>query len=106
MTIQSLGVGSGLDLDSLVQQLLAAERQPKDERLNEKEERIEAEISGLGKVKSQLSEFQDIVDELKSDTEINGREPTITNPTEDDDVLSADASNSALSGSYLSLIHI
>ena len=100
MTIQSLGVGSGLDLDSLVQQLLAAERQPKDERLNEKEERIEAEISGLGKVKSQLSEFQDIVDELKSDTEINGREPTITNPTEDDDVLSADASNSALSGSY------
>jgi flagellar hook-associated protein 2 len=70
MTIQSLGVGSGLDLDSLVEQLLAAERQPKDERLNEKEERIEAEISGLGKVKSQLSEFQDIVDELKSDTEI------------------------------------
>lgn len=100
MTIQSLGVGSGLDLDALVQQLISAERQPKEERLNEKEERVEAEISGLGKVKSKLSDFQDIVDELKSDREINGREPTIDNPTEDDDVFSAEASNSALRGSY------
>jgi len=40
MTIQSLGVGSGLALDDLVQQLLTAERQPKEERLNAKEERI------------------------------------------------------------------
>ena len=30
MTIQSLGVGSGLALDDLVQQLLDAERLPKE----------------------------------------------------------------------------
>ena len=100
MTIQSLGVGSGLALDDLVQQLLTAERQPKEERLNAKEERIEAEISGLGQIKSKLSDFKDAVDELRSDNGINGREPTITNPSEDDDVLSAEASNSALRGSY------
>lgn len=100
MTIQSLGVGSGLALDDLVQQLLSAERQPKEERLNAKEERIEAEISGLGQVKSKLSSFKDSVDELRSDNNINGREPTITNPSEDNDVLSAEASNSALRGSY------
>lgn len=100
MTIQSLGVGSGLALDDLVQQLLTAERQPKEERLNAKEERIEAEISGLGQIKSKLSAFEDAVDELRSDDGINGREPTITNPSEDDDVLSAEASNSALRGSY------
>lgn len=100
MTIQSLGVGSGLALDDLVQQLLEAERAPKDARLNEKEERIEAEISGLGQIKSKLSAFEDAVDELRSDDGINGREPTITNPSEDDDVLSAEASNSALRGSY------
>jgi len=100
MTIQSLGVGSGLALDDLVQQLLEAERAPKDARLNEKEERIEAEISGLGQIKSKLSAFEDSVDELRSDADINGREPTITNPSEDDDVLSAEASNSALRGSY------
>lgn len=100
MTIQSLGVGSGLALDDLVQQLLSAERQPKEARLNAKEERIEAEISGLGQIKSRLSDFKDTVDELRSDTGINGREPTITNPSEDDDVLSAEASNSALRGDY------
>ena len=100
MTIQSLGVGSGLALDSLVEQLITAERQPKEDRLNAKEENIESEISGLGKVKSKLSEFQDIVDELKSDREINGREPKVTNPTEDSDILSAESANSALRGSY------
>jgi flagellar hook-associated protein 2 len=93
-------VGSGLALDDLVQQLLTAERQPKEERLNAKEERIEAEISGLGQIKSKLSDFKDAVDELRSDNGINGREPTITNPSEDNDVLSAEASNSALRGSY------
>ena len=100
MTIQSLGVGSGLALDDLVQQLLNAERQPKEARLNAKEERNEAEISGLGQIKSKLSDFKDAVDELRSDNGINGREPTITNPSEDNDVLSADASNSALRGTY------
>ena len=45
MTIQSLGVGSGLALDDLVTQLLSAEREPKEKRLNDKEEKIEAEIS-------------------------------------------------------------
>jgi flagellar hook-associated protein 2 len=100
MTIQSLGVGSGLALDDLVQQLLNAERQPKEARLNAKEERNEAEISGLGQIKSKLSDFKDAVDELRSDNGINGREPTITNPSEDNDVLSAEASNSALRGSY------
>ncbi|AXT37690.1 flagellar hook protein [Alteromonas sp. BL110] len=100
MTIQSLGVGSGLALDDLVQQLLDAERLPKEERLNAKEEQIEAEISGLGQIKSKLSDFKDAVDDLRSDTDINGREPTIVNPSEDDDILSADASSSALRGNY------
>ena len=100
MTIQSLGVGSGLALDDLVQQLLDADRLPKEESLNTKEEKIEAEISGLGQIKSKLSDFKDAVDDLRSDTDINGREPTIVNPSEDDDVLSADASSSALRGSY------
>ncbi len=100
MTIQSLGVGSGLALDDLVQQLLDAERLPKEERLNAKEEQIEAEISGLGQIKSKLSDFKDAVDDLRSDTDINGRETTVVNPSEDDDVLSADASSSALRGNY------
>ncbi|NDW20641.1 flagellar filament capping protein FliD [Alteromonas hispanica] len=100
MTIQSLGVGSGLALDDLVQQLLEAERKPKQDRLNIKEERIEAEISGIGQIKSKFSAFEESLDELRSDNNLNGREPTVTNPSEDNDILSADASNSALKGIY------
>ncbi|MDY6975945.1 MAG: flagellar filament capping protein FliD [Pseudomonadota bacterium] len=100
MTIRSLGVGSGLALDDLVQQLISAERKPKEDRLNAREEAVEAEISALGSIKSKLSEFKDAVDDLRTDSDINGREPTITNPSEDDDVLSADATSSALRGEY------
>ena len=55
MTIRSLGVGSGLALDDLVQQLINAERKPKEDRLNAREEAVEAEISALGSIKSKLS---------------------------------------------------
>jgi flagellar hook-associated protein 2 len=100
MTIQSLGVGSGLALDDLVTQLLEAERKPKQDRLDAREETIEAEISGLGQLKSKLSDFQDAVDDLRSDTGINGREPTVNNPDEDTEIITAEASNSALKGDY------
>lgn len=100
MSIQSLGVGSGLALDDLVSQLLEAERRPKEEALTAKEEQNEAEISGLGQIKSKLSDFKDSVDELRSDADINGREPIISTPSEDEDTLTAEASNSALRGSY------
>ncbi|MAJ70892.1 MAG: flagellar hook protein [Alteromonadaceae bacterium TMED7] len=100
MTIQSLGVGSGLALDDLVTQLLSAEREPKEKRLNDKEERIEAEISALGQIKSKLSDFKDTVDEMRRDSDINGREPSITHPSEDKEIFTAEAANSALRGTY------
>lgn len=100
MTIQSLGVGSGLDLEGLVTQLIAAERGSKESRLDAKDESLDAEISGLGQLKSKLSDFQDAVDELRSDFKLQGREPTIDNPEESVEPFSAEASNSAVEGSY------
>ncbi|QJR81821.1 flagellar filament capping protein FliD [Alteromonas pelagimontana] len=100
MSIQSLGVGSGLALDDLVKQLLEAERKPKEDRLTQREEKLESEISGLGQIKSKLSEFKDVVKELKSDKDINGRKPTITHPSEDIEIFTAEASSSAVEGNY------
>ena len=100
MSISPLGVGSGLALDDLVRQLISSERQPKELRLDAREKAVDAEISALGSIKSKISEFQDAVDKLRDGSNLNSREPTITNPSEDDDVISADASNSALRGSY------
>ncbi|RPH20860.1 MAG: flagellar hook protein [Alteromonadaceae bacterium TMED7] len=100
MSISSLGVGSGLALDDLVRQLISAERQPKEARLNAREKAVDAEISALGTIKSKVSDFQDAVDTLRNGSNLNSRETTVINPSEDDDVLTADASNSALRGSY------
>ncbi len=57
--ISSLGVGSGLDLGSLVQQLVAAERAPAEGRLNRLETRFESQISALGQVKSSLATLEE-----------------------------------------------
>ncbi|MDP5032909.1 flagellar filament capping protein FliD [Paraglaciecola sp.] len=100
MSIQSLGVGSGLDLEALVTQLLDAERKPKQDRLDAKDETLDAEISSLGKLKSKMKDFLDSVDELRTDTALKGREPTITNPSENVEPFTAEASNSAVEGSY------
>ena len=100
MSIQSLGVGSGLDLESLVGQLLEAERKPKTDALDSREENVEAEISGIGKLKSKLEDFQETLDNLRSDANLKGREPSINNPSEGVEPFTADASNSALEGDY------
>jgi len=100
MSIQSLGVGSGLDLESLVTQLLSAERKPKQDRLDAKDASFDAEISSIGKLKSKMKDFLDSVDELRSDTALRGREPTIQNPSESVEPFTAEAANSAVEGSY------
>lgn len=100
MSIQSLGVGSGLDLESLVTQLLEAESKPKTAALDKKEKAVEAEISGIGKLKSKLEEFQETLDTLRSDNNLKGREPSIINPSEANEPFTADASNSAVEGTY------
>jgi flagellar hook-associated protein 2 len=100
MSISSLGVGSGLDLESLVGQLLEAERKPKTDALNSREENVDAEISGIGKLKSKLEDFQETLDNLRSDANLKGREPSINNPSEGVEPFTAEASNSALEGDY------
>ena len=48
MAISSLGVGSGLDLNQIVGDLVNAERAPREARLDRREGRIEAQISAFG----------------------------------------------------------
>ncbi|WJG10565.1 flagellar filament capping protein FliD [Aliiglaciecola sp. LCG003] len=100
MSIQSLGVGSGLALDDLVSQLIDAERAPKQQRLDAKEESLDAQISGVGQLKSKMSDFLDSVDKLRSDFNLQGREPTIDNPDENVEPFTAEAANSAVKADY------
>ena len=75
------GIGSGLDIQSLVSQLVAAEGQAKSASLTRRETAYETQLSALGSLKSSLSTFQtassalaDSDDLLKLTTSSNGEQ--------------------------------
>ena len=96
MTITSLGTGSGLDLENLLSQLLAAEQQPVENRLNRQEAGIQASISAFGALSSALSEFRTTVNNLDGTDNFNGRSATSSN----EDIFSVSATSTAAIGSF------
>lgn len=92
-SITSLGVGSGLDLEALVQNLIAAESRP-IQLLESRKANIDLKISGYGQVQSALSEFQAAVTALNTAEAFRG----ISATSSDDSVLTASAGQSAVPG--------
>jgi flagellar hook-associated protein 2 len=64
-TISSPGIGSGLDVSSIITQLMAIERKPLDQ-LETSETKIKSQISEVGKIKSAVSKFRDLAAKLAS----------------------------------------
>lgn len=90
------GVGSGIDINNLVDQLVAAQQQPKSRRLDNRESRLQAELSAFGLVKSALSELQSALQALDSDSLFRQRTATSGN----DEVFTASAEAGTAAGSY------
>ncbi len=57
-------VGSGLDIPTLVSQLVANERKPAADRINTQGSTVTAKLSALGSIKSSLSSMQSALDAL------------------------------------------
>ncbi|MBB3140383.1 flagellar filament capping protein FliD [Halomonas organivorans] len=75
-SISSLGVGSGLDLSGLLDQLRSAERQKLEPITSQKTEE-QAKISAFGRLQSGLSEFRDTVTSLNDDSLYHGLSATV-----------------------------
>lgn len=93
MAISSPGLGSNLDVSSIVSQLMAIERQPVN-RLDVKEASYQAQVSAYGNIRSALSSFQGTVDALASASRFQTR----TASSSDTTVATASASATAQSG--------
>ncbi len=93
--ITSSGIGSGLDVNGLVSQLLTLERQP-IVALERKEATYQAELSAYGSLKSALSGFQTTVRGLSSLARFQAVKASVA----DTGILGAGASSTALPGSY------
>ena len=64
MNITSAGIGSGLDLEGIIEAYINAEAIPTEIRLQNKEIRLTTELSGVGQFKSALSTFESVVKKL------------------------------------------
>jgi flagellar hook-associated protein 2 len=95
-TIASSGVGSGLDVNGLVQKLVTAEGAPKSARLDQQEAKVQGKLSALGTLRAALAKFQDTVTALKSLDRFQGRQTTLSTP----DFLGATTDSTAVPGSY------
>ena len=70
--ITATGIGSGLDVNNILEQIVAAERGPTENRLNFQEAELQAELTAFGTLKGSVSTFQSALGNLKSPTFFNG----------------------------------
>ena len=94
--LTSAGIGSGLDINQLVTDLVSAEAAPKTALLDKKEATITARISAYGLLKSALSELKSSLATLADDNTYITRTAT----SSDRDLFSASADATAVIGNY------
>lgn len=94
-TISAAGIGSGLDIQSIVSKLMEIERQPL-QRLQQKQSQLEAQISAYGQLSSVLSNFQTAMDKLGSVSALKVFNGTSSNT----DVVNVTATSNAELGSF------
>ncbi len=94
MAISAAGIGSGLDVNGLVTQLMAAERRPLD-LLTKAGTGLQTKLSAFGRLSGALSTFQDAANNLATASKWQ-----VYKAVSSDTGASAMASSTALEGSY------
>ncbi|MBI1194590.1 MAG: flagellar filament capping protein FliD [Gammaproteobacteria bacterium] len=92
----STGLGSGLDITGIVNQLVSAEITPKANRLDQKEVRLQAQISAVGTLKGSMSNFQSSLSALRGQLNFDGRSAISSNTS----VADVTTTETAASGNY------
>jgi flagellar hook-associated protein 2 len=95
MALSAPGIGSNLDVNGIVTQLMALERRPL-QALDRKEASFQAQLSAFGTLKGALSTFQSAVQALSSVDKFQAFKAEAADAA----VAKASAANSAVPGSY------
>lgn len=95
-SIVSTGIGSGLDVNSLVTQLVEAEKKPQITRLDAKEAALQARLSAFGALKSAIASVQSSLSGLTLQSTYRARSAVSSNS----EVLTAAAVMTAAEGRY------
>jgi flagellar hook-associated protein 2 len=90
------GIGSGIDIDSIVKSMVAAERAPKESQLKTLESKTTTRITAIGALKSAITEFQTALGNLNKPEVFKARAASSSSA----DLLSVKAGVTAGAGSY------
>lgn len=90
------GIGSGIDIDSIVSSMVAAERAPKETQLANLEKKTTTQITAVGALKSAISDFQTALGALNKPELFQARSATSSKS----DLVGVTASTTAGAGSY------
>lgn len=71
--LTSTGIGSGLDIESLVTQLVAAERTPTETRIQRQELTLASQLSSLGIFQGSLASLRDSISSLNDSSLFNSK---------------------------------
>ncbi len=88
--LTAAGVGSGLDIESMISQLMALERRPLN-RLESRKSDVQVQISANGQLKSAIARFQAAAKALTAGSSLGG----VKASSSDEDVLTVSASADA-----------
>jgi len=82
--ITSAGIGSGLDLESIIQASVDAENRPKMQAFARKEESLQVELSAVGEIKSAIAKLEDVAEKLADPDNFSKRVANIRQPSSGD----------------------
>jgi flagellar hook-associated protein 2 len=99
-TLSSLGVGSGLDLESIVNALVSARKSTKRQKVDQQKALKEIEVSGLSKMKSTLTSYQDFLKTVKSGEAVNKRSITTDFKTDENPTFKYETTSSLTNSSH------
>ncbi len=94
--LTATGLGSGLDVNSLVSQLVSSERAVSDLQLNRQQAKLSSKFSALGTLKSSLGGFKSSLSGLNTLSSFNLKTAT----SSDNSIFTATASTNAIPGNY------
>lgn len=100
MKVTSTGVGSGIDIRELVDNLLEAESKDKIKKFDQDEAATLAKITGYGTLKSAMSSFVDKIDNLQSVNQFELRSANATT-VNDEVIITPYATAKASAGNYI-----
>ncbi len=95
-SIQSLGIGSGILTSEFLDDIIEAEGAASNLRLDFEQERVEAQISAYGEIKSAVDKLASSVSALSLESAINN----VDAKSSDEDSFTASTNSTASTGSY------